>query len=51
VKAGGPPSARDVRRGPAGALGGLVRVSQVQLLQTFLALLFAAPVLASRWSP
>jgi drug/metabolite transporter (DMT)-like permease len=30
------------------ALGGLVRVSQVQLVQPFLALLFAVPVLGER---
>ncbi len=33
------------------ALGGLVRVSQVQLLQPFLALLFAVPVLGERLDP
>jgi drug/metabolite transporter (DMT)-like permease len=33
------------------ALGGTVRVSQVQLLQPFLALLFAAPVLGERLAP
>ncbi len=30
------------------ALGGVLRVSQVQLLQPFLALLFAVPVLGER---
>jgi drug/metabolite transporter (DMT)-like permease len=30
------------------ALGGTVRVSQVQLLQPFLALLFAVPILGER---
>jgi drug/metabolite transporter (DMT)-like permease len=33
------------------ALGGVVRVSQVQLLQPFLALLFAVPVLGERLRP
>ena len=33
------------------ALGGTVRVSQVQLLQPFLALLFAVPVLGERLEP
>ena len=33
------------------ALGGLVRVSQVQLLQPFLALLFAVPVLGEPLEP
>jgi drug/metabolite transporter (DMT)-like permease len=33
------------------ALGGTVRVSQVQLLQPFLALLFAVPVLGERIEP
>jgi drug/metabolite transporter (DMT)-like permease len=33
------------------ALGGVVRVSQVQLLQPFLALLFAVPVLGERLQP
>ena len=33
------------------ALGGVVRVSQVQLLQPFLALLFAVPVLGERLEP
>lgn len=33
------------------ALGGVVRVSQVQLLQPFLALLFAVPVLGERLDP
>lgn len=33
------------------ALGGVVRVSQVQLLQPFLALLFAVPVLGERLHP
>jgi drug/metabolite transporter (DMT)-like permease len=33
------------------ALGGLVRVSQVQLVQPFLALLFAVPVLGERLDP
>ena len=33
------------------ALGGMVRVSQVQLLQPFLALLFAVPVLGERLEP
>lgn len=33
------------------ALGGLLRVSQVQLLQPFLALLFAVPVLGERLEP
>ena len=33
------------------ALGGTVRVSQVQLVQPFLALLFAAPVLGERLEP
>ena len=33
------------------ALGGTVRVSQVQLLQPFLALLFAVPVLGDRLEP
>jgi len=33
------------------ALGGVVRVSQVQLLQPFLALLFAVPVLGERLKP
>jgi drug/metabolite transporter (DMT)-like permease len=32
-------------------LGGVVRVSQVQLLQPFLALLFAVPVLGERLQP
>ena len=33
------------------ALGGTVRVSQVQLVQPFLALLFAVPVLGERLEP
>ena len=33
------------------AMGGIVRVSQVQLLQPFLALLFAVPVLGERLDP
>lgn len=33
------------------ALGGLVRVSQVQMLQPFIALLFAVPVLGERLEP
>ena len=33
------------------ALGGTVRVSQVQLLQPFLALLFAVPILGERLEP
>jgi drug/metabolite transporter (DMT)-like permease len=33
------------------ALGGVVRVSQTQLLQPFLALLFAVPVLGERLEP
>ena len=33
------------------ALGGLVRVSQVQLIQPFLALLFAVPVLGEALDP
>lgn len=33
------------------ALGGVVRVSQVQLLQPFLALLFAVPILGERLEP
>ena len=33
------------------ALGGIVRVSQVQLIQPFLALLFAVPVLGERLDP
>ncbi|MBX9715349.1 MAG: DMT family transporter, partial [Burkholderiaceae bacterium] len=33
------------------ALGGTVRVSQVQLVQPFLALLFAVPVLGERLQP
>ena len=33
------------------ALGGTVRVSQVQLLQPFLALLFAVPVLGEQLQP
>jgi drug/metabolite transporter (DMT)-like permease len=33
------------------ALGGTVRVSQVQLLQPFLALLFAVPVLGETLEP
>ena len=33
------------------ALGGVMRVSQVQLLQPFLALLFAVPVLGERLQP
>ena len=33
------------------ALGGTVRVSQVQLLQPFLALLFAVPVLGEKLEP
>jgi drug/metabolite transporter (DMT)-like permease len=33
------------------ALGGVMRVSQVQLLQPFLALLFAVPVLGERLEP
>jgi drug/metabolite transporter (DMT)-like permease len=33
------------------ALGGVLRVSQVQLLQPFLALLFAVPVLGERLEP
>ena len=32
-------------------MGGIVRVSQVQLLQPFLALLFAVPVLGERLDP
>jgi drug/metabolite transporter (DMT)-like permease len=32
-------------------LGGVVRVSQVQLLQPFLALLLAAPILGERLDP
>jgi drug/metabolite transporter (DMT)-like permease len=33
------------------ALGGVVRVSQVQLIQPFLALQFAVPVLGERLAP
>jgi len=33
------------------AMGGIVRVSQVQLIQPFLALLFAVPVLGERLDP
>jgi drug/metabolite transporter (DMT)-like permease len=33
------------------ALGGVLRVSQVQLLQPFLALIFAVPVLGERLDP
>ena len=33
------------------ALGGIVRVSQVQLIQPFLALLFAVPVLGEQLDP
>ena len=33
------------------ALGGIVRVSQVQLIQPFLALLFAVPILGERLDP
>ena len=33
------------------ALGGVMRVSQVQLVQPFLALLFAVPVLGERLEP
>jgi drug/metabolite transporter (DMT)-like permease len=33
------------------ALGGIVRVSQVQLVQPFLALLFAVPVLGEQLDP
>ena len=32
-------------------MGGIVRVSQVQLIQPFLALLFAVPVLGERLDP
>ena len=33
------------------ALGGVVRVSQVQMLQPFIALLFAVPILGERLEP
>ena len=38
----------DDEPGVRSALGGVLRVSQVQLLQPFLALLFAVPVLGER---